>query len=205
MSHCPLQDFCRPSHRAPSVLPSILSDPPCMHHVNTTCSAVCVSNPPLGKQVHLPQPDRVFLPFWPFLPDHSFFGNTAKCCCCFRSLLPHVDVFARALLTASSICSRMRFSSPLVPPCSSFPSSLGFLYVVKDNGVCLFGCARLSHCGSCCGPPTAFPLACGAPPMCLDAPHDIKAKRQPFFVVVGMWSCRCLLCLLFTLPQPCST
>ena len=50
VSHCPLQDLYRPSHRVPSVLPSILSDPPCMHHVNTTCSAVCVSNPPLGKQ-----------------------------------------------------------------------------------------------------------------------------------------------------------
>ena len=35
------------------------------------------------------------------------------------------------------------------------------LYVVKDSGACLFGCARLSHCGSCCGPPTAFP--CGHP------------------------------------------
>ena len=33
------------------------------------------------------------------------------------------------------------------------------MYVIKDSGVCLFGCARSSHCGSCCGPPTAFP--CG--------------------------------------------
>ena len=33
------------------------------------------------------------------------------------------------------------------------------MYVVKDSGACLFGCARLSHCGSCSGPPTAFP--CG--------------------------------------------
>ena len=29
------------------------------------------------------------------------------------------------------------------------------MYVVRDSGACLLG---LSHCGSCCGPPTAFPL-----------------------------------------------
>ena len=32
------------------------------------------------------------------------------------------------------------------------------LYVVKDSGSCLLGCARLSNCGPCCEQPTAFPL-----------------------------------------------
>ena len=32
------------------------------------------------------------------------------------------------------------------------------MYVFKDSGACLFGCARLSHNASCCGPPTASPL-----------------------------------------------
>ena len=53
--------------------------------------------------------------------------------------------------------------------------------------------ARLSHCGPCCGPPTAFPLLASVyrgvlastPPMCLDAQGGIKAKRQPF---CGCWS-----------------
>ena len=33
------------------------------------------------------------------------------------------------------------------------------IYVVFKQWCLSFGCARLSHCGSCCGPPTAFP--CG--------------------------------------------
>ena len=60
--------------------------------------------------------------------------------------------------------------------------------VVKDHGTpitlfvrclrkwCLsFGCARLSHCGSCCGPPTAFPslAGIGVPCVSLPGPTDV--------------------------------
>ena len=67
------------------------------------------------------------------------------------------------------------------------------MYVVTDSGVCLLVFARLSRCGSCCGPPTTFPLGhrctvgcpCRDPPVCLDAQGGIKAERQPF---CGCWS-----------------
>ena len=67
------------------------------------------------------------------------------------------------------------------------------MYVVEDSGACLFGCARLSHCGSSCGPLHGLPLRasvyrgcpCRDPPVCLDAQVGIKAKRQRF---CGCWS-----------------
>ena len=33
---------------------------------------------------------------------------------------------------------------------------------------------------------------CGDPPLCLVAQDGIRAERQPF-VVVGVWSCQCLV------------
>ena len=45
---------------------------------------------------------------------------------------------------------------------------------------------RASVCSGC---------PCWDPPMCPDALGGIKAERQPF-VVVGAWSCQCLVCTL---------
>ena len=48
------------------------------------------------------------------------------------------------------------------------------MYVVEDSGVCLsFGCARLSHCELCCGPPTGFPCGHRCTVGVLAAPTDV--------------------------------
>ena len=47
-----------------------------------------------------------------------------------------------------------------------------FVYVVRDSGACLFGCARLSHCGSCCGPRPSL-SGIGAPWVSLPGPTDV--------------------------------
>ena len=45
------------------------------------------------------------------------------------------------------------------------------MYVFKDSGACLFGCARLSHSGSCCGPPTVSGI--GVSWVSLPGPTDV--------------------------------
>ena len=79
------------------------------------------------------------------------------------------------------------------------------MYVVKDSGACLIGCARLSHCESCCGTPTAFPCrhrctvdVLAGTHRCAWMPQVASRQGSNPFVVVGVWSCQCLVVVFQT-------
>ena len=73
------------------------------------------------------------------------------CRSCLRlpTTVRHLLVQRIDVLFAVGSCLELNWTeSTAPPPCMFF----------KDSGACFFGCARLSHSGSCCGPSTASPL-----------------------------------------------
>ena len=111
--------------------------------------------------------------------------------------------------TICSACKERRKCSNLGTPKSCVatrcpvPEFSGTVCFLKDSGACLFWLctfvARWIVLWATHGLPSRASVyrgcPCRDPPMCLDAQCGVKAERQPF-VVVGVWSCRCLLCAL---------
>ena len=87
------------------------------------------------------------------------------------------------------------------------------MYVFKDSGACLFGCARLSHSESCCGP-TASPLGhrftvgvVAGTHRCALLPKVASSQSANPLWLLELWSCHCdfTALLLYAFRVPCPT